>query len=572
MKNKVHSLEALLDPYTRHTYALACLVSLFWLLTLVGCSTPTQTVQEMVQVSLHVDGKQLALKLPAGSTVQSALDQGSVKLSNLDRVEPSAYTLLKPADVIQVTRVREVFTVEEVTIPFEHRTLNNETLPDGQTLLVQRGVNGTEQVTHRQVFEDEKEVSNNIFKNEVMVEPLPEIIMVGVQKPFTPIAIPGRLAYLTGGNAWLMEATTGSRRPIVTTGDLDGRVFKLSPKGDWLLFTRIEKKPADAAAENAKINSLWAVNLGEENARPLNLKVDNIIHFADWVPGKGLTILYSTVEPRTTAPGWQANNDLQLLTFATTGATIKKETILDTNDGGFYGWWGMDFAWSADGAFLAYSRPDEIGLIDLESKKAIPLSSIVPFQTGSDWAWVPGIGWSPDHSILFFVSHAPKAGLDSPEKSPLFDVTAQVLDSETLSASGPQISLAPQAGMFAYPVPSPLWQGKNYLVAYLQSSFPEQSDSKRYRLVVMDRDGSNRKVIFPAADRQGLDPQNVAWSPLPFTASPSTSTSSASAGDHLWLAVIYQGNLWLVDAQTGDPQQVTGDGLVTHIDWKGSTQ
>jgi resuscitation-promoting factor RpfB len=74
--------------------------------------------------------------------------------------------------------------------------------------------------------------------------------------------------------------------------------------------------------------------------------------------------------------------------------------------------------------------------------------------------------------------------------------------------------------------------------------------------VVMDRDGSNRKIIFPAEDRQGLDPQRISWSPQLF------------GEDHPWLALIYQGNLWLIDAQTGDAQQVTGDGLVTHIDWK----
>jgi hypothetical protein len=32
--------------------------------------------------------------------------------------------------------------------------------------------------------------------------------------------------------------------------------------------------------------------------------------------------------------------------------------------------------------------------------------------------------------------------------------------------------------------------------------------------------------------------------------------------------VIYQGNLWLVDSGDGQAYQVTGDGLVTRIDWK----
>ena len=41
--------------------------------------------------------------------------------------------------------------------------------------------------------------------------------MVGVQAPFAPISIPGKLIYLTGGNAWMMEGTTSTRRPLVTS-------------------------------------------------------------------------------------------------------------------------------------------------------------------------------------------------------------------------------------------------------------------------------------------------------------------------------------------------------------------
>ncbi len=389
---------------------LACL---FFLAALVGCA-PGQTTQNVIEVAVKVDGKQIALRLPAGSTVQAALDQAGTTLSNLDQVEPPTYTALKTGDVVIVTRVREVFTIKEVIIPFDHRTLNNETLPAGQTLLVQRGVNGVEQVTYRQVFEDDQEISNAVFKNERIVEPLPEIVMVGVQKPFTPIPLPGKLAYITGGNAWLIETTTGNRRPIVTSGDLDGRVFKISPKGDWLLFTRSAEKSASGTEAEETINTLWAIDLEEENPRPVNLKVENVIHFADWYPGKGLTILYSTVEPRSTAPGWQANNDLQLLAFSGSGATLRQETILETNAGGFYGWWGMDFRWSLDGALLAYSRPDEVGMVDIENKKVIPIATIIPFQTGSDWAWVPGIGWSPDHNTIFLANHVPKSWTGQP--------------------------------------------------------------------------------------------------------------------------------------------------------------
>ncbi|HEX9018128.1 MAG TPA: G5 domain-containing protein, partial [Anaerolineaceae bacterium] len=441
-------------------------------LVLTGCSA-AQATTEMVAVTISVDGKQIVQQVPVGTTVQNALQKANITLNNLDRVEPASYTILGPKDVVKVTRVREVFSVKETIVPFERQTIHNESLPEGKTLLVQQGVNGVEQVTYRQVLENDQEISNGVFKTEIITDPQPEVMMVGVQKPFTPVPIPGRLVYLAGGNAWLMETTTGNRRPLVTTGDLDGRVFEVSPKGDWLLYSRADKSADTTSGTDAsqakKINSLWAVDVSEEGSKPINLKVANVIHFAAWVPGKGLTITYSTVEPRSTSPGWQANNDLQMLTFAASGAIIKQETILETNMGGLYGWWGTSYEWSPDGALLAYIRPDEIGLVDLEKKGQVPLLTLTPYQTGSNWAWVPGLAWSPDHYVLYTVTHAPKAGLESGEASPLFDLTGLALGRQPFNASSPPIPVVAQAGMFAYPAVSPANKDGGFKVAYLKA-------------------------------------------------------------------------------------------------------
>jgi hypothetical protein len=115
--------------------------------------------------------------------------------------------------------------------------------------------------------------------------------------------------------------------------------------------------------------------------------------------------------------------------------------------------------------------------------------------------------------------------------------------------------------MFAYPLASPLQEGKNgeqgYQVAYLQASFPKQSGTSPYTLVVMDRDGSNQHLLFPSAGEPGLDPQQVVWS-----AKPLEDTGGFA------IAVLYRGNLWLVDAASGLARQITGDGLTSRISWR----
>jgi len=507
---------------------------------LTGCRPPQVTGSD-ITIRVTADGGTRNLTVPAGSTVTQALQLAGIAVGTQDRVEPPPYSVLGDGNSIILTRVEEVFETEQQIIPFERQVVRNESLPEGETRLVQAGVNGLEELTYRRVLEDDVEISKSVVKSVTLQEAVPEIMMVGAQSSFAPLPIPGRLVYLAGGNVWSIDTSTANRTALVTTGDLDGRIFELSPNSNYLIFTRKSTKPADQ-----EINTLWAVRT--DGGKPFATGISNVVHFADWIPGTN-SIAYSTVEPRAIAPGWQANNDLHRYSV-TTGARAR---ILDASSGGVYGWWGMTFAFSADGR-LAYSRPDGIGLVDLDGKYIKPLLSITPFNTHSDWAWLPALTWGADGKILYFLSHAPPPSLVSSEDSPFFDINAVLLEDNTA------IPIAQQTGMFAYPTVSPLQSSareRPYQVAYLQAIFPVQSETSRYRVVVMDRDGSNRRTVFPPNDAPGLEPQTLAWAP---------DVIEGQAGD--FLALVYQGNLWLVDSGNGQGYQVTGDGLVTRIDWK----
>jgi len=519
---------------------------------LVSC-TPRQTSPELINATIIAEGSETSIELPVGSTVQDALSSAGLTLGTLDRTEPSLYSVLNDTTRVTLIRVEEEFDIEQVVIPFEQQVLRNGSMPEGQTRLVQMGVNGIQEITYRRVLEDGKEISSSPVKSVVVQEAVPEILMVGSQAPFTSLPIPGRLAYLLAGNAWIMEGSTGNRRPVVTTGDLDGRIFSLSQDGKWLLFTR-------QSQDKENINSLWAAKIGDDvddDNLLVDLEVSNIIHYAEFRPGTTYTIAYSTVEPRTSAPGWQANNDLNLLRLTDSGQLRPLDIELETNMGGNYGWWGMTFAWAPDGSGMAYARPDSIGLVVLGGNSVIPLMEIIPLQTRGDWAWVPALAWGPDGMIIYTVNHPAVPGVVSPEESLIFDLTAIPL------VGGAPVRLVSQSGMFSYPLSSPLQSkvsGENaYQVAFLQSIFPTQSETSRYRVVVMDRDGSNQRVIFPSDDLPGINPRSGwgTWSP-----------DVLEGSDGYSLAVIYQDNLWMVDVESGEARQITGDDLVSRVDWK----
>jgi len=507
----------------------------------VSCRSPQ--VGEEIVVTISTDGTTREVSIAAGSTVTEVFQTAGIAPGSLDRSEPPLYTVLNNGDTIKLTRVQEVFETEQLVIPFERQIVRNETLPEGETRLVQAGANGLEEVTYRRILEDKVEISKSTVKTVILSESLPEIVMVGAQSSFTPLNIPGTIAYLAGGNAWIMEGSTANRRIIVSTGDLDGRIFKLSPNGEYLIFTRKSKKPA-----TEEINTLWAVRVQNLEPKPVWLQAYNVIHFAEWIPGTN-SVAYSTVEPRSTAPGWQANNDLYRVSL--TGGSPRK--MLEANSGGVYGWWGMSFAFSEDGR-LAYSRPDGIGMVDQDGGYLKPLLNITPLNTHSDWAWIPPIAWGADAKTLYYVTHAPAPAPVTSEESPFFNLSAISF------SNGTAVTMVDSTGMFSYPNASPdSWDGREqtYQIAYLQSIFIEQSEASRYRLMVMDRDGSNSRALFPPTDTSGIEPQTPAWSPEPL---------EGQIGD--FIGIIHQSNLWLVESGSGEAYQVTGDGLISAIDWK----
>jgi Tol biopolymer transport system component len=105
-------------------------------------------------------------------------------------------------------------------------------------------------------------------------------------------------------------------------------------------------------------------------------------------------------------------------------------------------------------------------------------------------------------------------------------------------------------GMWSAPRWSPAVGGESQ-IAYAEADTPSSSYESRYALKVMDRDGSNKRVVFPVGSQTGIAPPVVYdWSP-----------------DASQVVVLYLGDLYLVDVTDGQALQLTGDGQCTRADW-----
>ncbi|HZQ10853.1 MAG TPA: G5 domain-containing protein [Anaerolineae bacterium] len=269
-----------------------------------------------------VDGERRAVDTRA-PTVGEVLREQNIVLGEQDRVEPPDYTPIERTATITIVRV--VITGETKREPLEFQRIytREENLPEGQVRVTKLGANGEVEIQYQITLEDGREVSRREISRKVLKEPVNELLLVGTQGAVAPVPISGTLAYIGKGNAWIVRDSTGERRPLTTEGDLDGRVFDLSPDGKYLLFSR----NVGANAAPSALNTLWMIDTVPFNAEARRVPIDNAL-YAQWAPDGSAVIAYTTGERTPGAPGWKAFNDLNVAKLNGVTETLQ---VIDTD-------------------------------------------------------------------------------------------------------------------------------------------------------------------------------------------------------------------------------------------------
>ncbi len=530
------------------------ILAILALLIFSGCQR--QPENPGITVTIIADGRQRVFIIPAPTTVEEFLrdPRVDIQLNPLDRINPPPFTQITEGMQISVARVTEQTECEQSEIPYRQTTALNEGLSPGEQRVVQAGENGILETCFRVTLVDGVSAERIETNRTEVKASIDEIIYVGPTGEIEPVPIMGTLAYISNGNAWIIRGSSTNKTPVTTEGDLDRRVFSLASNGRQLLFTR---RKIESGSDRVFGNQLWMMPDVTRQSSPVSLVLDNVL-LANWIPNQDNTITYSTAEPRDATPGWLAFNDLwQMRIDPQTGESLSVHQILDRSGGGLYGWWGTRFEWSPDGRYLAWAQADGIGLVDWEANElSQPLLNYAVFRPVSDWSWRATLSWSPDSGLLLTTVHGPPVGGESPESSPAFDVAITSLNGDF---NAPIIT---GAGIWSAPQFSPFLSRSNsefpvgYL-AYLQAREPFNSINGEYDLIIADRDGSNARVLFPTDDRPGLRAQASIFQNREFAWSP----------DGSQIALIYQGNLWVVDAGSGVSHQLTLDGGASNPVW-----
>ncbi|MDN5364338.1 MAG: hypothetical protein PWQ91_1400 [Eubacteriales bacterium] len=138
-------------------------------------------VKRAVPVYL-VEGEKKRLLYTAAGTVEEFLRQSGLRLQGEDRVEPAPEAPIRKGMIIILTRVTYRFTEEVRELPCSVVEKEDPMVEKGLTRILQEGEKGQEKIVWQVVWENGKVVARRMVAREVLKEPKPRLVGVGVMQ------------------------------------------------------------------------------------------------------------------------------------------------------------------------------------------------------------------------------------------------------------------------------------------------------------------------------------------------------------------------------------------------------
>jgi 3D (Asp-Asp-Asp) domain-containing protein len=178
--------------------------------------TSSITIKRLQTVTIYIGATPVQMQT-YGETVKSLLDRAGVVLSDNDSVSVLLSSLTYDGMTVTVSRTQYVVEVYDVEVPYETIYCYAPNLPEGQEVLLTKGVNGIASRTANVLYIDGKELSRTPLSEEVTTQPVKEVIAIGTKE---------------GASGEFPEVALG--KPIIGDGVIitpDGKVLNYGNSG-----------------------------------------------------------------------------------------------------------------------------------------------------------------------------------------------------------------------------------------------------------------------------------------------------------------------------------------------------
>ncbi|GGR64224.1 uncharacterized protein YabE (DUF348 family) [Nocardioides luteus] len=167
-------------------------------------------------IEVELAGKKAKKVSVTALTVGDALEDLKVDLERRDKVTPAADKALKSGQKIVFTDFsakNEKVARETIEAPVEKR--EDDSLPKGETEVVEEGADGVRSVTYRIVYKNGEAVSKKVLKQNVLDKPETRIIKVGTKEEAPAANFAGgssvwdQIAQCESGGNWAINTGNG---------------------------------------------------------------------------------------------------------------------------------------------------------------------------------------------------------------------------------------------------------------------------------------------------------------------------------------------------------------------------